>query len=67
VGDEQFLTVCRYVERNPVEAGLVGRAEHWRWSSLTRRLRRSGDGLIDPWPVPVPTDWLACVNGRAWR
>src|SRR5262249_23193729 len=32
--DEHLLTVCRYVERNPLGAGLVRRAEHWRWSSL---------------------------------
>src|SRR5277367_3551182 len=31
--DEHLLTVHRYVERNPVRAGLVGRAEDWRWSS----------------------------------
>ena len=27
--DEHFLTVARYVERNAVRAGLVGRAEYW--------------------------------------
>ncbi|HEX4149094.1 MAG TPA: transposase, partial [Pirellulales bacterium] len=32
--DEHFTTVCRYVERNPLRAKLVARAEHWRWSSL---------------------------------
>ena len=26
---EHFLTVARYVERNAVRAGLVGRAEYW--------------------------------------
>ena len=28
-----FLNAIRYVERNPVEAGLVGRAEDYPWSS----------------------------------
>ncbi|MEE8527668.1 MAG: transposase, partial [Gammaproteobacteria bacterium] len=28
--DEHLLMVCRYVERNPLRAGLVRRAEHWR-------------------------------------
>jgi putative transposase len=65
VGDEQFLTSCRYVERNPVEAGLVERAEFWRWSSLGRRVRRDGDGLLDEWPIPVPRDWIERVNERA--
>ena len=30
------MTVCRYVERNALRAGLVERAEAWRWSSLWR-------------------------------
>ncbi len=32
--DEHLLTVLRYIERNPLRAGLVDRAEAWRWSSL---------------------------------
>jgi putative transposase len=32
--DEHLWTVCRYVERNPVRAALVARAEDWRWGSL---------------------------------
>ena len=35
--DDHMLTVCRYVERNPLRAGPVVRAETWRWSSLWRR------------------------------
>jgi hypothetical protein len=31
--DEHLATVCRYVERNPLRANLVVRAEQWRWSS----------------------------------
>ena len=31
--DEHFYTVCRYVERNPVRAGLVERAEARMWGS----------------------------------
>src|SRR5437870_4093756 len=58
--DEHLLTVCRYVERNPLRAGLVSRAEAWRWSSLAHRL--AGDAqaqkLLHPWPLPLPADWL---------
>jgi putative transposase len=28
-----FLMCCRYVELNPVRAGIVGRPEDYRWSS----------------------------------
>jgi putative transposase len=63
--DEHFLTVCRYVEANALRAGLVKRAEAWRWSSLGSR--RTGGGalkrLLAEWPVARPRDWLAEVNG----
>lgn len=36
--DRHFLIAARYVERNAQRAGLVGRAEDWRWCSLRRRL-----------------------------
>ena len=32
-GPEEFEKVVRYIERNPVVAGLVQREEEWRWSS----------------------------------
>jgi putative transposase len=32
--DDHLLTVLRYVERNPLRARLVKRAELWPWSSL---------------------------------
>jgi putative transposase len=35
--DEHLLTVLRYIERNPLRAGLVARAEDWLWASLRER------------------------------
>ena len=35
--DDHLLTILRYVERNALRAGLVARAEHWRWGSLWAR------------------------------
>jgi putative transposase len=62
IGDDaHFLTVCRYVERNPVEAGLVRRAEEWPWSSVSGP-KGSGDVVLSPWPVPRPSCWLDLVN-----
>ena len=37
--DNRFLTVCRYVERNALRAGLVTQAQAWRWGSLWRLLQ----------------------------
>jgi hypothetical protein len=32
--DDRLLALLRYIERNPLRGGLVGRAEEWAWSSL---------------------------------
>jgi len=60
--DAHFLIVCRYIERNAVRAGLVDRAETWRWASLWRREHHQAGGLLSDWPVPSPPDWLSLVN-----
>jgi putative transposase len=58
--DDHLLTVLRYIERNPLRAGLVERAELWAWSSAAPA--QPGDPLLDPGPVPRPAAWLAHVN-----
>ena len=63
-GDEHLLILGRYVERNALRAGLVGRAEAWPWGSLYQRERGDGAGrpaLAVP-PVPWPAGWLDWVN-----
>jgi putative transposase len=62
--DEYFLTVCRYVERNPLRAGLVARVEDWPWSSLWQRTQEVANDrpTLSPWPVACPVDWLNWVN-----
>ena len=62
--DQPFLTVACYVERNALRAGLVERAELWRYSSLWRRERGSTQqqSTLHPWPVDRPEDWVAWVN-----
>jgi putative transposase len=62
--DRHFLTVCRYVERNPQRAGLVKRAEDWPWSSLAERGRFSNIVPLDTWPILQPPDWVNVVNGE---
>jgi putative transposase len=61
--DEHLITVCRYVERNPLRAKLVTRAEAWPWSSLARRVQERGLELLDDWPMPIPAGSLQRVNG----
>ena len=61
--DDHFLAVNRYVERNPLTAGLCQRAEDWRWSSLWRReaADSAAQSLLDAWPLSYQGDYLAWV------
>lgn len=50
--DERHLYAClRYVELNPVRAGLAERPEAWRWSSARAHLGLAGDGITDLAPM----------------
>jgi len=62
--DEHLLTVLRYVERNPMRAKQVQRAEAWRWGSCFARQNKSHPlfALLGDWPVDRPSRWLAMVN-----
>jgi len=65
--ESYLVAACRYVERNPLRAGLVTAAEHWRWSSLWRWSQGDAEAkaLLSPWPVPGgrrPRNWIAKVN-----
>jgi putative transposase len=54
--DEHLLIVLRYVEANPVRAGLVSSAGDWPWSSRAKRPHREAPRPA-AWPWPVPTNW----------
>lgn len=60
--DEHYLAVLRYVERNPLRARLVKRAEDWTWSSLRERLSGQPSELLHSGPVPLPRNWKDRVN-----
>lgn len=62
-GDDDLLGACRYVARNPVEAGLVTQPLAWRWSSA-----RAHAGLEPP-RIPLYEEPLraALGGGRTWR
>lgn len=62
--NEHFYQVVRYVERNPLRAGLVRRAEDWRYSSLWRRLEGTAEerAILSAWPLPRPRSWVQHVN-----
>jgi len=62
--DEHFVTVCRYVERNPLRAGFVSTAQQWRWGSLWRYVHGTDqeDRLLGAWPIPRTRGWTEYVD-----
>jgi len=61
---DSLWTVLRYVERNPLRAGLVSRAEQWRWGSLWRRTSGDADqqALLTAPSSGWPDGWVEHVN-----
>lgn len=60
--DEHLLTVLRYIERNPVRADLVSRAEQWPWSSLYWWSQTDRLFFLHPGPIPRGDDWVRWAN-----
>lgn len=56
--EKHLLATVRYVELNPVRAGLCATAEDWPWSSVHEHLRETPDGLVavSPMRERIP-DW----------
>ena len=57
--DDHLRVVLRYIERNPLRADLVERAESWPWSSLSRADQTPA---LDPGPAPRGEGWAEGVN-----
>lgn len=64
VMDERHLLACaRYVDLNPVRAGLVERAADWPWSSARAHLGGPADPLTDPSPLRERwPDWRSVIE-----
>ena len=60
--DSHLLTVLKYVESNPLRAGLVNSANNWLWSSHGESIHKGGHSLIDEIPVELPKEWSKFVN-----
>jgi putative transposase len=58
--DTHLVAAVRYVENNPVKAGMVAWAEDWPWSSARCHVTGEGDGLTDRDALaPHFPDWRA--------
>jgi len=62
--DHHLLSLLRHVERNPLSAGLVERAQMWRRGSLWSRVHgeEAIKTLLSRWPVDRPPNLTARVN-----
>ncbi len=53
-----LVTAVRYIEQNPVKAGLAGHAGDWPWSSARAHLRGFDDALVTVRPLlDRVSDW----------
>ena len=60
--DSHLWTALRYVERNPVRAGIASQAEDYRWSSALAHLTGvDGEGILDL------AFWRESGGALAWR
>ena len=57
--DEQYLLVtARYIEMNPVRAGIVKKPEKYKWSSAKAHIHREDDILVKVGPLlDIIPDW----------
>ncbi len=44
--EAHLIATVRYIEYNPVRAGLCARPEHWPWSSARAHLSARSDGVV---------------------
>ena len=60
VMDERHLmAAARYVERNPVRAGLAARPEDWPWSSAAAHVAGKPDALAESaWLTERTAGWI---------
>jgi putative transposase len=67
VDTDNYLLAClRYVELNPVRAGMVNRPEDYRWSSYTQRVGLCDNIWIDNDPVTESLGDTLAARRRAY-
>lgn len=59
VTEAQVVWTLRYLARNPVEAGLCSRPEHWRWSSYAATIG------LRPAPAALRVEDVLAPFGRS--
>ena len=63
MSEKHLMGAVRYVERNPVKAGLVERAEQWPWSSAAGHVGDCDESLVEAAWLAERTAGMICT----WR
>lgn len=62
--ETHLLAAVRYIELNPVRAGLCDRAKDWQWSSVHVHAGPRSDSLVAASPsLEEITDWRSFLEG----
>ncbi len=68
IDGEAYLLACsRYIELNPVRAGMVARPADYRWSSYRANALGEADPLLSPHPVYLALAGEPAARRRAYR
>lgn len=68
VQDDAYLLTCqRYIEMNPVRAGMVARPENYRWSSYRANALGEENPLVSPHPLYLALDLNAKSRRQSYR
>jgi putative transposase len=64
--DIYLMAAVRYVELNPVKAGIAAKPEDYRWSSAASHVKGAGDSILTMEPLKrmIP-DWKSYLE-RSW-
>ncbi len=65
--DRYLLACCRYIELNPVRAGMVSRVEDYRWSSFRQRMGLVDDNWLDADPCYLALSDCPVERRRRYR
>jgi putative transposase len=68
VDDERYWFTCmRYIELNPVRAGLVTSPDAYRWSSYKRNALGQRDIVVSPHPLYLALGATSSARESSWR
>jgi len=63
LGETHMYSAVRYIERNPVRAGIVERAEDYYWSSASSHVLKEKDELLsDFYLMSEISDWASYLR-----